>query len=547
MTLPPYGFYWFSLSTVTEQPAWSTATSESVAEYYTFVLRDGLAAVLIGQPRSTLEQEILPPYVAQRRWFQNKGTTLPTVRVQAALPISPTDNEIIFCVLDIEAKDTRERYALPLTIAWEDAASSPFEASRALARVRRGPRIGLLTDGFASPRFARAIVSALANGTDAGIDGFIFTPAPAFTDIPGDAQIEWPGAEQSNSTLIIGRIAVIKLFRRLLEGVHPESEMVRELTERGFTGIGALMGDVVYASPNGLHMTVAVVQRFVENQGDGFRWSIDQLGRLFENQAMETEDDHSGLEAYENFIRIAGRRLGQMHAILAQESDNPDFAPQSATAETLNAWGERLRGQLDSAMQVLAAQRASTTQDSGKSFEQQWPSRRDEIFAVADHILEQAAGLKLTRIHGDLHLGQLLISADDVVIIDFEGEPLKTLAERRAKDSPLRDVASMLRSFDYVASTVARSSKLAATGQAAERASSLLQQFDETARAAFLSGYGEGRGRQLDAQEIQLISIFALEKAAYEIVYEVRNRPDWIDLPLAGFIKLANALVGERQ
>jgi maltose alpha-D-glucosyltransferase/alpha-amylase len=143
-----------------------------------------------------------------------------------------------------------------------------------------------------------------------------------------------------------------------------------------------------------------------------------------------------------------------------------------------------------------------------------------------------------------LHLGQLLVAGGDVVIIDFEGEPLKPLSERRAKYTPLRDVAGMLRSFDYVGGVVMKSEALAGGGPAAERAMKLLRDFGKAARRAFLTGYAAGRGKRFELREQRLLMLFALEKAAYEIVYEASNRPDWIDLPLSGFVKLANRLPG---
>jgi maltose alpha-D-glucosyltransferase/alpha-amylase len=426
-------------------------------------------------------------------------------------------------VLDVSGA----RYALPLAIAWEEAPANPFDAALALARVRHGARIGLLTDGFAVPAFARAILHGLGHGCGPG--DLVCRAGPALIDLADDAAVEWPGAEQSTSTLIVGQQAVIKLFRRLAGGIHPEAEMVRELTERGFTGIAALMGDVYYRDA-----AVAIVQRFVDNQGDGFRWSLEQVGRLIDDKAVTdnggTGDAGNGdagagdFAPYRNFIHVVGCRLGEMHAVLARPSDNPDFAPQQATPQIIAAWRAGLRAQIEA---------AAALQDLGV---------RTGLLVKADAALAQAQGLAVTRIHGDLHLGQILVAGGDAVIIDFEGEPAKPLAERRAKNSPLRDVAGMLRSFDYVRGVAERTERLVSTSQSADRARRLLDAFGEMARAAFLDGYAQGRGRPLDAREEKLLGVFALEKAAYEIAYEANNRPDWISVPLAGFAKLAERL-----
>jgi maltose alpha-D-glucosyltransferase/alpha-amylase len=245
---------------------------------------------------------------------------------------------------------------------------------------------------------------------------------------------------------------------------------------------------------------------------------------MIDDQAVSESENGNDFESYRNFITVVGRRLGEMHTVLVQPSDNPDFAPQAATGETITAWRAGLRAQIET---------AAALHDLGD---------REGILAKADEALSQAEGLSLTRIHGDLHLGQVLVAGGDATIIDFEGEPAKPLAERRAKNSPLRDVAGMLRSFDYVRGVVERNDRLVSTSQSADRARALLEEFGDMARAAFLDGYAKGRGRPLDARENRVLAVFALEKAAYEIAYEANNRPDWIAVPLAGFAKLAEQL-----
>jgi len=543
LTLPPYGFYWFSLSTEIAQPGWSTATSDNTAEYFTFVLRDGLGNVLAGPQRNVLERDVLPAYLMQRRWYQTKGAEVPGIAVESGIAVTPTDRDMLFCIVNVTTAGSVARYALPLVAGWEDpAASGPFEASLAMARVRRGSRVGLLTDGFASPKFARAILSALRREDNDGPGPrLIYTPAPDLIDIPADAEIVWLGADQSNSTLIVGRAVIIKLFRRLAEGIHPETEMIRVLTERGFGGIATLQGDVSYEDADGQRIAVAIVQRFAENQGDGFKWSLEKVGRLVDERAVATGDDEHVFDTYEKFMQVVGRRIGEMHAVLAEDSSNADFAPQIADGTKVASWRKEMAEQLRAAFAVIAVPPPGKTEDA-RGYREQF-SNPDDVLNAADRALGEAEGIPLTRIHGDLHLGQILVAGSDVVIVDFEGEPLKPLGARRAKNSPLRDVAGIFRSLDYVAGTVARKEKLAFAGAGTDRASALLQKFAEKARAALLNGYGEGRGAPLTAREARLLLIFALEKAAYEIVYEASNRPDWFDIPVAGFVELADRIV----
>jgi maltose alpha-D-glucosyltransferase/alpha-amylase len=260
------------------------------------------------------------------------------------------------------------------------------------------------------------------------------------------------------------------------------------------------------------------------------------VGRLIENRQVPEGSEPDDFSTYENFIQVAGRRVGEMHSVLARDSDDPDFAPARATSATISGWGALLREIVSEALDCVDS---ALPVDGLKEI----LDRREEVMARACSALERAEGTALTRIHGDLHLGQVLVAAGDIIIIDFEGEPTKPVSVRRQKNSPLRDVAGMLRSFDYVGGVVGHQEKFS-TDAARERGHTLFEEFGRSARHAFLKGYAEGRGRELGAGEEQLLLVFALEKAAYEIVYEVRNRPDWVRVPLDGFLKLAGECLG---
>jgi maltose alpha-D-glucosyltransferase / alpha-amylase len=544
LTLPPYGFYWFYLSASAEPPSWSTATPGPPAELHTFVLRDGLPDVLEASARDVLEEDILPKYIAQRRWYQGKGAEITTVRIIAACAAPPAESDFLFADVKNVSEGAAEVYTLPLAIAWEDMTASPFEAPLALARVRRRSRVGYLTDGFASLKFVRAILGGLSNCARLpfGAGELVFTPAAGFDIIVGaDIRADWPGAEQSNSSLIIERAAVVKLFRRSLTGIHPEAEMIRLLTGRGFSGIAALLGEVTRVASDGAQSLMAIVQRFVANQGNGFRWTVDQLKRLLTEHPSDSEPDRNHFRSYENFANRLGTRLGEMHAVLAQASGEPAFAPEIVDAATVKQWTEHARHQIETAFSVLAESGGAkeTTRTCAIAA---LDARRSVIIQAIEDALLQSEGMAKTRIHGDLHLGQVLVAAGDVVFTDFEGEPLKSLEERRAKNSPLRDVAGMLRSFDYAARVAQRESRTL-EGEAGEgRAGALLAEFRHIAAAAFLQSYGKARGAALDSRESLLLAAFGLEKAAYEIVYEATNRPDWIAVPMEGFVEMAEQL-----
>jgi maltose alpha-D-glucosyltransferase/alpha-amylase len=544
LTLPPYGFYWFKLSKEAIAPQWSTATSGPLVEHHTFVLRNSLANAFEGRNRQILETDVLPPYIAQRRWFQGKQGKIASIKLAAIAPLPGNEQDAVLADVDVDVDGRVDRYALPMAIAWEDEPLCPFEAPLALARVRRVRRVGLLTDGFASARFARAILASVAQNARVpfGSGEIRFHAMPnAALDISADAEIEWPNAEQSNSTLTIARKMVIKLLRRVTPGVHPEAEMGRVLTERGFKGIAPLFGEVVRGDRDGATSALAIVQGFVTNQGDGAHWTLDLLTRIIDEQSVAPEGARP-FEGYEEFARVLGRRTGEMHAVLAQPTDDPDFSPEKAGERAVQHWIDGARKQLDDALLAIANYKGPESQlvaDLGQ--------RRGLLLRELKSLFAGAKGAPCTRIHGDYHLGQVLVTAGDVIIIDFEGEPTKPLSDRRSKMSPMRDVAGMIRSFDYAAGMVEREGRLAAGGPGHARAHVLLDRFREVAQDAFLIGYEEGRGHSLTGKERQLITAFAIEKAAYEIAYEAANRPDWIDIPLRGFAALLDRVVPARE
>jgi maltose alpha-D-glucosyltransferase/alpha-amylase len=553
LTLPPHGFYWFQLCDDAEAPSWSTATSGGAPEHHTFVIRAGLTDLAWPANQKVLEQEVLPDYLPARRWFQAKDAAQAGAPVIARVAdwVALPGADLLLTLVETEVGASRSLYALPLGVAWEDQPTGPYAPQLSLARVRQGRAIGLLTDGFATPSFARAIVDGLRDQCvlSAAKGEIRFMASPEF-DLEPDMAPEWTTAEQSNSSLIVGRRGVVKLLRRLSPGVHPEVEMTRTLTERGFANTAHLLGEVSHVSANGEHHTLMVVQRFIYNQGDGWTWTLERLKRRLDEDALtdramgdrevsptSTAESEVSFEAYESFARTLGRRLADMHAVLAQPSDDPAFAPEPTCPDDAMAIAEAVQAQFAAALEALR---------------QAAPSLPPEISDLVAQLVEQAhnlsprivalgsaaVGSQRTRIHGDLHLGQVLIASGDVMIIDFEGEPAKPLEQRRAKQLPLRDLAGMLRSFDYAAAMVGRDLPTSAPAALA-KAQAGLERFRTLSAEAFLAGYAEGGG-QID---VPLLDLLQLEKASYEVVYEAANRPGWLEVPLRGLVALAERLL----
>jgi len=552
LTLSPYGFYWFRLAD--EEAGWPTTHTpapEPMPEYQTIVLRNRLADALLAA-HAVVERDILPAYLAKRRWFAMKDQALRSVRIATVAALPNADNELLLAEIETDTQSGVAHWLLPLAIAWDERSTGPLPGQLALARVRRGAHVGLLTDGFALPEFASAILAGLAAGatfaTDAGEIRFEPTSRMATTNVLPDAEMQWLSVEQSNSSMIVGDVAMLKLFRRIAAGPHPEAEMGRYLTEQGFANIAPLLGEVVRIDPDGERHALAIAQGFIRNQGDAWTWTLDLLMRglsdliagMEQAQATETEQH----EDYSTIATLLGRRLGEMHAILARDVNDPAFTPEAASAETATQWATQAEQQLAAAFDALDVQK-EWEQEAAQDLAALMSAREGLVETVHD-LAKSGPGSTLTRIHGDLHLGQVLVANGDVYVIDFEGEPAKPVALRRAKNHRLRDVAGMIRSFDYAAAVVKRKSLASHAHVADPSRDAFLQTFIETATRCFLAGYHEALPAEDVAAEENLLQLFLIEKAAYEIAYEAANRPTWVDVPLHGLAQQVMQVISEK-
>ena len=551
LTLPPYGFYWFALATASEQPSWHTPAPEPLPEFVTLVIRDNLAKVLSGAAAKLIEDEALPQYIAKRRWFGLKDQTIKATRIANLVNIGDSLHETLLC--EIEVKTTgaaATRWLLPLGTLWEDESTSALPSRLALARVRRGRRLGLLTDAFALPYFAHRVVACLAAGKEfpSGDDVIHFAATETGRgrlEAASEAGVNWLAAEQSNSSLTVGDAAMLKIYRRISPGQHPEAEMHRYLTAHDFGHAPLLLGEVVRLSPDGTQSTLAIALEFVRNEGDAWSWMLDHLRRALDAKASAEPVADSGADLLADCNGIAaaiGRRLGEMHTILAGEIPDTAFAPETAEPADAAGWAKRAEERLQMAFEAIAdLQRLERDQDRERV--QALLQRRTSIVAAVRTLAKSGAGTLMTRVHGDFHLGQVLVASGDTFIIDFEGEPAASIGERRAKTSPLRDVAGLLRSIDYAGAALIDREAVGVAPVGETERDRVLAQFRTRASMAFLRAYRDARGARADAAARALIELFLVEKAAYEIAYEAANRPTWIGVPLAGLARLVSRIV----
>lgn len=588
LTMPPYGFYWFELSETAPPPMWHASAPDHHAEHTTLVLRRRAEAGyrMVESSRRLLENEVLPQYLKRQRWFV-ADAPISSVRVLYALPL-PGQSDHYLAEVEVSQGETTRTYFLPYTLWWTDvsAGSLPFDV---MAWVRRGAETGFMSDAFFSAEFATQLLELLRDGrellvaTSSGKGIIAFQPEPALKTMawthPVSAE-RFPG-EQSNSSVVLGEKAVLKLIRRVAPGNSPEVEMTRHLGRCGFKNTPLLLGEVQRALNDGSVQTLAVLHEHIENQGNAWDWTQDFLRQTLEQAALtgETRADYSEtLQGYVAMAATIGRRLAEMHAVLGRSCRDSDFHPEVADSAALNAWSVRIRDMLDEALRGAQAVRA-TLGEVGEQHLDALMTLRDDIDTQVETAVPVMAGLPMTRLHGDLHLGQILVAQNDVYFIDFEGEPLRAADERHIKATPWRDVAGILRSFDYAAAFAyaplqgaAVASSTDPEGEAARAPATaamqwqrhhLLQEFRDKAAEAFLCAYREERQRGEASQrpgyeaagagdatstsdrDHLALQLALLEKAAYEVNYELAHRKEWVVIALAGLLDACQGLLSK--
>jgi maltose alpha-D-glucosyltransferase/alpha-amylase len=564
LTLAPYSFLWLELQPAPQAPE---PIEVPVDEPIVNLLSHGIEGMLAGDGLVLLQQ-LLISYLPHQRWFGAKSRTIKTVEIIDSAELSGLDVLILFLQLTYE-DDSIDVYQLALTITTGDAvemihASDPGSIV-ATVTTSSGPAI--LHDAIAREDVRQAILQLIEIGAELQTrnGSLIGRSSSAFTEARGTDLLpaRTGSAEQSNTSILYDARLILKLFRRLQPGENPDTEIGRFLTETAhFPRIAPFLGDITLRSKDGEPTTLAMLQGLVENEGDGWQWTLDELSSYYDSVAIlpipqelgtsptflaEAEipplaREHAGL--YLDAACLLGRRTAEMHLALATPTHNPAFAAECFTTADLVADADRIHAQLTVTLEALRrgmSQLTETTADNAALV----LSQRIGLFARAHAIASATpadAGQR-TRIHGDYHLGQVLRSRGDFVILDFEGEPARSLSSRRAKQSPLKDVAGMLRSFSYAAYAAhnAFAQRRPDDAKYLEPWATLWQNAVST---EFLRSYKstiDAANPTLIPQPAQaqlLLNAYLLEKSLYELNYEINNRPTWVRIPLAGILAL---------
>jgi maltose alpha-D-glucosyltransferase/alpha-amylase len=562
LTLPAYGFYQFSLQEVVQQVAARTLgppeEPADVPAIFAGVVWDSL---MDGSLRTIIERQALGSFLQRQRWFGAKARPLAAVRFTDWVTLRRGPHPAFLTIVDVQYRDGgRDRYVLPFALT-SGADAVALEQQYPLAVVARisGARKGLLIDGLFDDEVCTTLRSISEHAGQLSmrygrLEGASFPWIPD-GDHP-DTPLARTAPDQSNTSVYFGKRLIMKLFRRLEPGVNPDVEIGAHLSAaRTFTRAPQLVGATTYHREHDEPASLAMLQAYVFNQGNGWQVAIEELGRYFERVTALPLPPDGGDEASESLLtleaigpylavaEVIGRRTGDLHASLGTSTSDPAFAPVpftradlDAAAAAMRARGERQFAALDTALPGL--------DPSCADLARQVLARRDDTLrAIAALRDVRSAGLRI-RVHGDYHLGQVLETEGDIVILDFEGEPARPLAERREKYSPLRDVAGMLRSFSYAALT-ALNVAIKARPEDRDKLAPWADFWERGVSAAFLRAYfaavdGHGllpSGNDLDT----LLDGFVTDKALYELGYELNNRPEWVHVPLAALLRLRSS------
>ncbi|MGH8409719.1 MAG: putative maltokinase, partial [Pseudomonas sp.] len=465
-------------------------------DFTTLVLKKRMEELLEAPSRTTLEQGILPNWLQNRRWFAGKDAAIEKVNLAYGVRFGDAQHPVLLSEIEVTGGGQTSRYQLPFGFIAEDQVGTALPQQLALSRVRRGPQVGLITDAFSLENFIRAVLQGMQNSTVLPSDGgeirFEPTAELAKLGLTAESDVRYLSAEQSNSSVVVGNSLVLKLIRKVASGVHPELEMSAYLTAAGFGNISPLLGAVVRRDAAGEDNLLMIAQGYLSNQGDAWEWTQNNLERALRDEladAMSEQEQHyNALGELKDFAAMLGQRLGEMHQVLAASSENPDFDPQITTQKDASATGKDVVAQIEHALKLLK-QHQHELNPADKTLVSRLLEHKKAILSHVQELAKKTAGGLRIRVHGDLHLGQVLVIKGDAYLIDFEGEPARPLPERRGKHSPYKDVSGVLRSFDYAAAMTINVHNVDNTAHAQDARRRVGDRYLSEARQAFIHAY----------------------------------------------------------
>ena len=564
LTLQGYGFLWFSLIDPTQATsALIPQEPEPMPEFVTLVSPRGWKDLFAGRDLVELAGNVLPLFLPKQRWFGAKDRSIREVGLIRLVELPSSEPGSLdqdgWVLLVGEARfeaGAAEHYLLPLGMMWGTAGAGALAPllPQTLAQLRRARTTGILYDAAGQSGLILELLRGIEENArvaclPAGELRFQRTKAFGERELPANRQISRIGAEQSNSSILIEGLGVLKIYRRLWTGIHPEIEMGRYLVEVAkFKGTPPLLGTIEMIDEAGNPMALGVLSSFIENQGDGWKLTLAYLRRSFEDWHRHELVDGTELDPHSYFMTLAtnlGQKTAEMHLALCPDDEtDPAFIPEPVTAADLNSWCAGVRqdaARIWSGLEIWLRQGGST--DAALI------DRVTELLTLRAALLDRVAvaaaiepALVKTRYHGDFHLGQVLVVENDFRIIDFEGEPRRPLDERRQKHTPLKDVAGMLRSVDYAAAVAIRNAVDLPATDRVDLEGFCVAWRDRTFQTYFEAYRAKVAGAPIwpsdETHAVALLNLLIIEKALYEIGYELANRPAWLIIPVEGLIRV---------
>jgi maltose alpha-D-glucosyltransferase/alpha-amylase len=573
LTFGPHSFIWFSL----ERPPAPDAGSAEPSELPVLPPVRNLVELASGSAAPRLAST-LSRWAKPRRWFRGKARRVKSAEVLDAIPLPVAGARGLAVVLGLQySEGDAEEYLIPIVAmpaidAATIVAETPWAAIARLGSDGEAEAAELLLDGMRVPAVGESLVEALAGRRRLrGLRGELVShPTRALRALRGPAAEPLHAApsraEQSNTSMILGERLMLKLYRRLEAGAHPDVEVGRFLTEHRFPHVPAVGGSIEYRPASGEPATSALLQAYVPNEGDVWDFTLDALSDYLERAVTATSTPETGgassaalleraagdvpdtaresIGAYLDTAGLLGQRTAELHAALASDPDDPAFAPEAFSALYQRSLYQSIQSSVRQSLRLLARRAPDLPEEARGDAE--------AVLELQPLVEERLRGLLISRLsgmrircHGDYHAGQVLHTGRDVVIIDFEGEPARPLGERRLKRSPLTDVAGMIRSFHYAANgSLLRAQRGGAVRpQDAATLEIWARHWYAWVAAAFLRGYrrttdGAPFVPGADREWAVLLDALLLHKAFYELNYEFNNRPDWVTIPLKGIVSL---------
>ena len=565
VTLSPHAFYWFLL------PMESAKTPRRTPGAAPAVSFEGTWQELVQGAGQERLEAVLPSYFRGARWFRSKARELASVAITEVIPVPVGDEEMLMTLVETRFLDgDAELYVIPFAFAEGDRARevSANAPGSIVAFISEG---GLLYDAAGDEAFANAMVEGIGRRRRWRMprSELIASRTGAFTELHphgGPLRASPIRTEQTNSSVNLGDRLIFKLFRKVDPGLNPDLEIGRHLTDEArFPAAPLLAGGLELRTRGREPVTLGVLHQFVPSEGDAWHWTLNVLSQYFERalvaNAPPTEADlgpasivaRAQMEppailtdmaaAYLSQVKLLGRRTAELHHAMLGEADNAAFATEPFTALYRRSLYQSLRTLTRSTFDLLR-RRLPGLPERARDDARAVLALEDALLRQARAVLERRLNSVRIRIHGDYHLGQVLHTGKDFVILDFEGEPSRSLSERRFRRSSLRDVAGMLRSFEYAAAYALRHGPLRA--EDVPVALPWARLWARWTSATFLRGYLDAAGSAPfipeDPAELgPFLDFYILDKTIYELRYELNNRPDWIDIPLRSILGRAEA------